>query len=253
MRTWKITYQQPGYINGVVDCSGDTLSGARQEFYRLFPDGVINTTTELDSGDIPAELCQHGIDVTRKCSICIARDLEANRVDDIMFAIDNPPTVAELINTHPDTKRVDDLGRLVQTTATGHLISLPAPAPAVEIHTAGELHPIPKMPTPDLVINLSRLLDDPAHKPDARLVELDGLDSRVQDFVFATEGALDLYEDTVNLIERLTATGKSVTVLILCRGGKHRSVAFGDNLGAHFSLEATHHHKHLPRVLKATT
>lgn len=121
---------------------------------------------------------------------------------------------------------------------------------AVKIHTAGELHGVPDVRA-TFTYNLSDLLDDPAHKPGADLIELDGLDSRVQAFVFATDGATDLYEDAVRQIERQLTRGKSVTVLVLCRGGRHRSVAFGDNLAAHFSVHATHHHRHLPVVKKS--
>lgn len=121
--------------------------------------------------------------------------------------------------------------------------------PVVQIHTGGELHPVPRMSVPTFIFNLSRLLDDPARKPDADLVKRDGTDHRMQDFVFFTEGALDLYEDMVNMISRQLKRGKDVTVLILCRGGKHRSVAFGENLAGHFDVTATHHHVHLPRVV----
>lgn len=119
----------------------------------------------------------------------------------------------------------------------------------LQIHTGGELHErLESTLKPDFVFNLSRLLDDPARKPDVDLVRRNGLDPRMQDFVFFTDGALDLYGDMVRLIECQVTRGKAVTVLILCRGGKHRSVAFGDNLAGHFSVEATHHHIDLPIV-----
>lgn len=122
-------------------------------------------------------------------------------------------------------------------------------APKVEIHTAGELHPAPKIEgRVTFTFNLSDLLDDPLRKPDADLVRRTGLDAQMQDFVFFTEGALDLYEDMVRDITRQLSRGKSVTVLVLCRGGKHRSVAFGHNLAGHFEVEATHHHIDLPIV-----
>jgi hypothetical protein len=122
-------------------------------------------------------------------------------------------------------------------------------APTVAIHTAGELHPAPKIEgRVTFTFNLSDLLDDPLRKPDANLVKRNGLDHRMEDFVFCTEGAGDLYDDMVRTISRQLERGKSVTVLVLCRGGKHRSVAFGHNLAQHFEVEATHHHIDLPIV-----
>lgn len=119
----------------------------------------------------------------------------------------------------------------------------------IGIHTGGELHPVPKMPVPDFVFNLSRLLDDPLRKPDDDLVKRDGLDPRMQDFVFGTEGAEELYLRIRGLIvSQFIDREKSTVVLILCRGGKHRSVAFGDKLSRFFGVVAQHHHRHLPIV-----
>lgn len=121
-------------------------------------------------------------------------------------------------------------------------------APKLSVHTAGELHtPIVADPI-TFTFNLSKVLSDPAHTLPAHLVELDGTDERVSDFVFATDGALDLFLDIERLINGLLKRGKDVGILILCRGGRHRSVAFGDNLAQIFDVEATHHHKHLPVV-----
>lgn len=121
--------------------------------------------------------------------------------------------------------------------------------PELEIHTAGLLHGVPDI-RPTFTFDLSELLDDPAHKPDADLVRRDGRDHRMQDFVFFTEGALDLYKDIKLTIGRQLERGKSVRVLILCNGGKHRSVAFGDNLAQEFDVAAKHHHVDRPIVPK---
>lgn len=122
----------------------------------------------------------------------------------------------------------------------------------LQIHTAGEIHlltsPLPITERVTFSYNLSDLLDDPAHKPDARLTELDGTDDRVQDFVFATGGALELYWSMVHQIEYQLRRGKSVVVLLLCRGGRHRSVSFAENLAVYFDITATHHHRLLPVV-----
>lgn len=120
----------------------------------------------------------------------------------------------------------------------------------LSIHTAGLLHGVPDI-QPTFTFSLSDLLDDPAHKPDADLVKLDGTDYQVQDFVFSTEGAQDLYADMVRTINRQLDRGKDVTVLVLCQGGRHRSVAFGENLGHQFMVTPTHHHKHRPIVSRS--
>ena len=123
-------------------------------------------------------------------------------------------------------------------------------APKVFIHTAGELHPAPAIEgRVTFTFNLSDLLDDPAHKPGAELIKLDGTHEDVQAFVFESEGAVDLFWVMGSMISKQLERGKSVTVLILCRGGKHRSVAFGECLAENFAVTATHHHKHLPRVI----
>lgn len=116
------------------------------------------------------------------------------------------------------------------------------------LHTAGELHPMPVTQRMTFTFNLSDLLDDPAHKPDTWLAQFDGTDARVQDFVFATKGANVLYYHICELISSQLDRGKDIDVMILCRGGKHRSVAFGDNLAVHFGAPVTHHHKDLPIV-----
>lgn len=124
--------------------------------------------------------------------------------------------------------------------------------PKLQIHTAGELHDAPKIEgRVTFTYNLSDLLDDPARKPDADLRKLDGTDYRMRDFVFCTEGALDLFASIAQMIEGQLSRGKSVTVLILCRGGKHRSVVFGEELADRFGVTAQHHHKHLPIVIGA--
>lgn len=158
-----------------------------------------------DVAPVPAKLCAHGIDASRRCSICTE-------------------------DTQPEVKQ--------------------SRKPTIRIYTAGELHPAPVIEGRiTFTFNLSELLDDPARKPDADLVKRDGTDYRMQDFVFFSDGALDLYEDMIRLIEHQVTRGKDVTVLVLCRGGKHRSVAFGENLAAHFEVLAVHHHRHLPIVV----
>lgn len=157
---------------------------------------VIDARSRFDAA-VPAKLCDHGIDASRRCSICI-----------------------------------EDKPRRGSLT----------------LHTAGELHPMPVTRRMTFTFNLSDLLDDPARKLPANLVELDGTDARVEDFVFATEGAQELYADMAHAISRQLERGKDIDVMIMCRGGRHRSVAFGENLASHFGAPVTHHHKHLDIV-----
>jgi hypothetical protein len=124
----------------------------------------------------------------------------------------------------------------------------PAPKGSVELHTAGELHAAPQIGRVTFTFNLSDLLADPARKLPENLIELDGTDARVEDFVFATPGAVKLYLTMSRLINQQIKRGKRVVVLILCRGGKHRSVAFGQILANQLGAQVTHHHKHLSVV-----
>lgn len=88
------------------------------------PAGVVLTWDEIEQGYLDAMAERDRIEHNQ------AVRAEQQRVDDLLSLLNNPPTVAEMIKTHPDTADVDDLGRRVQTTASGHLISLPAPADA---------------------------------------------------------------------------------------------------------------------------
>lgn len=134
------------------------------------------------------------------------------------------------------------------------------------IVTGGELYDWSLAPKADFVINLSRLLRDPAHVPMGELLDKRGdEDLEVVEFVMDTEGAEDLLRATVNLIGK-TKDDVPVVIHVMCRGGKHRAPAFGVSL--HAALEmygfggsawsgstvragvAIHHlHAHLPRVI----
>lgn len=90
--------------------------------YLCTPDGVVLSWAEIEQGYLDAMAERDRIEHNQ-----VVR-AEQQHVDDLLSLLNNPPTVAEMIKTHPDTADVDDLGRRVQTTASGHLISLPAPA-----------------------------------------------------------------------------------------------------------------------------
>jgi RNase adaptor protein for sRNA GlmZ degradation len=121
----------------------------------------------------------------------------------------------------------------------------------LEVHTLGELHPEPAgIARPDLVLNLSRLLDDPARKPDAELRKATGLDLRIQNFVWQTEGAYELYADTRELVYKRLQRGPLV-VWVMCRGGRHRSVVFGSQLARDLNAAMLMHwHIDLPVVTR---
>jgi UPF0042 nucleotide-binding protein len=122
----------------------------------------------------------------------------------------------------------------------------------VTVVTGGELHPWPGS-TPDITFNLSRLLHDPARIPTGEMLDKTGLDPEVSAFVFDSDEALELLDAAIEL---LLTPAKPVLVAVLCRGGRHRSVAFAERLTqalVESGVDAgrpTHFHIHLPRVIK---
>lgn len=80
-----------------------------------------------------------------------------------------------------------------------------------------------------------RFLPNPFWDP--ALKELSGLDAPVSNYVLAQQDAvqfLDLYANILNIVEDgyLREGKRFVTVAIGCTGGKHRSVAVAEHLGA---------------------
>jgi UPF0042 nucleotide-binding protein len=85
-----------------------------------------------------------------------------------------------------------------------------------------------------------RFLPNPFWDPE--LKELSGLDSPVSDYVLAqgdAEKFLDLYSNILSIVEDgyLREGKRFVTVAIGCTGGKHRSVAVAEHLGARIAKE----------------
>lgn len=117
-------------------------------------------------------------------------------------------------------------------------------AARLQVFTAGELYAAPEMPKANVVLNLATLLDDPARRLPTHLVRTDGTHPEVFSFVFASDGAEQIFAETVHYLGGLTQRGP-VVLLVLCRGGKHRSVAFGDAIARHFGAPVTHFHKDL--------
>jgi hypothetical protein len=127
----------------------------------------------------------------------------------------------------------------------------------VLIITGGELHDWAVAPKADMLLNLSRMLRDPAHVPGEDMIELRGdVDESVREFVMSTPGAWELIEDMTatvrNTLDRLEHA--KLIVHVLCRGGKHRAAAFGKTLHEElniFGVDAVAHHldAHLDRVI----
>lgn len=104
---------------------------------------------------------------------------------------------------------------------------------SVIITTFGVLHaPEPAAASPvrvDLTTALRNPADDPA------MIEMTGLDARVRDHVMSTPGADVIRDQALADIEEALDDG-DVQVLVYCRGGRHRSVAIGEEL--HDALSA---------------
>ena len=124
----------------------------------------------------------------------------------------------------------------------------------ITVLSFGYLHPWPKdEPNADIVLDLRRLLADPAHRPEGNMLDMTGLDPRVENFVFATPGAYLLVHTAFNLAVT-AAQLKPVTVAFGCAGGRHRSVACAEKVawllqGAGQKTTPRHLHVHLPRVI----
>jgi UPF0042 nucleotide-binding protein len=129
--------------------------------------------------------------------------------------------------------------------------------PDALIVTRGFLHPLPDgLPPVDLVLDLRRILADPAHRPEGDMLDMNGLQREVRDFVLATPGAEALLAGAVPLLSAV-ATARFVVVMVGCSGGKHRAPAIGAELGARLRAEGLvvpvrHLHVHLPRVVRPT-
>ena len=85
-----------------------------------------------------------------------------------------------------------------------------------------------------------RFLPNPFWDPE--LKELTGLDAEVSDYVLAQQDAekfLDMYAGLVSIIEDgyLREGKRFVTIAIGCTGGKHRSVAVAEHLGARIAKD----------------
>lgn len=103
------------------------------------------------------------------------------------------------------------------------------------ITTYGVLHGTAPASTPTaaVILDLTTALRNPHHDPAMRY--LTGLDDAVRDHVLTTPGAEQIITDTAERITTALANtepGTPVHAQVYCQGGRHRSVAVAEQLGA---------------------
>ncbi|MEU6353179.1 RNase adapter RapZ [Streptomyces sp. NPDC047072] len=111
-----------------------------------------------------------------------------------------------------------------------------------------EGRPVP--PKADRIEDVRDRLRDPAAARD--ILDLDGLDPRVQAVVLDTPGARDLLD---NLADYAALPAGPSRIAIGCAGGRHRASGLTELLARALrdrgrQVEVEHLHVHLPRVLK---
>ena len=115
----------------------------------------------------------------------------------------------------------------------------------------GYLHLVnARPPGADRVEDVRDRLRDPAAAKG--ILDLDGLDPRVQQIVLDTPGARELLD---NLTEYALLPAGLDRIAIGCAGGRHRAAALVELLarelqGSGIQVEVEHLHVHLPRVLR---
>jgi len=134
---------------------------------------------------------------------------------------------------------------------------MPEPAD-VKLTSFGFLHlpqdsesrPVP--PQADRIEDVRDRLRDPAAARD--ILDLDGLNPRVQDVVLNTPGARELLD---NLVDYASLPAGPRHIAIGCAGGRHRACGLTELLARALrdrgrEVEVEHLHVHLPRVLTTT-
>ncbi|MET8168883.1 RNase adapter RapZ [Streptomyces sp. NPDC005329] len=106
-------------------------------------------------------------------------------------------------------------------------------------------------PAADRIEDVRDWLRDPAAARD--ILDLDGLNPRVQDVVLNTPGARELL---ANLADYANLPAGPRRIAVGCAGGKHRACGLTELLARALrdrgrEVEVEHLHRHLPRVLKA--
>ncbi|MFJ9558339.1 hypothetical protein ACIRPH_31415 [Nocardiopsis sp. NPDC101807] len=95
------------------------------------------------------------------------------------------------------------------------------------ITTFGVLHGDEPDASCPIRVDLTTALRNPADDP--AMIEMTGLDVRVRDHVMNTPGAVEIRDQALMDIKEALGDGE-VQVLVYCRGGRHRSVAMGEEL-----------------------
>lgn len=121
----------------------------------------------------------------------------------------------------------------------------------LHLPTGPDSSPVP--PAADRIEDVRDRLRDPAAARD--ILDLDGLNPRVQDIVLNTPGARELLADLADYAD--LPTGPS-HIAIGCAGGKHRASGLTELLarelrGRGREVVVEHRHVHLPRVLNTPT
>ncbi|MFJ5142721.1 hypothetical protein [Streptomyces sp. NPDC088707] len=118
----------------------------------------------------------------------------------------------------------------------------------LHLPTGLDSRPIP--PTADRIEDVRVRLRDPAAARD--ILDLDGLNPRVQDIVLSTPGARELL---ANLADYVGLPAGPHSIAIGCAGGKHRAAGLTELLARELRsrsrlVDVEHLHVHLPRILK---
>ncbi|MCH0560347.1 RNase adapter RapZ [Streptomyces sp. MUM 16J] len=120
----------------------------------------------------------------------------------------------------------------------------------LHLPTGPDGSPVP--PAADRIEDVRDRLRDPAAARD--ILDLDGLNPRVQDVVLNTPGARELI---ANLADYADLPASPSRIAIGCAGGRHRASGLAEILARTLrdrgrEVEVEHLHVHLPRVLNTT-
>lgn len=144
---------------------------------------------------------------------------------------------------------------------------MPHPPPAVEptglteivITSFGVLHgPPPETIGATLLLDLRHALYNPFDDPNMR--GLTGLDPVVVAHVLASPGAEDVISDTtarlLALREYTAPRGERADLLVMCKGGRHRSVTISEEIASHIrslGIDAEVQHRDINKPVIDTT
>lgn len=110
-------------------------------------------------------------------------------------------------------------------------------------------------PEADLTLDARRYLRDPARMHAGALLDSTGQDVAVRRAVLDTDGAHDAIAVMVHFATTFPRRKRRCVIAVGCVGGKHRSVGLAEEVAydlgnAGLAVVLTHHHAHLPRILR---